>query len=557
MYFPRRGPPLNVVAVAHRGATLDVADRIEGQDAGGDVPDPAGSEAAPDVTRLLAAAAYLDETFRDEAIRQTLYESYRFIAPSYGVNIGSVVRHCIASRALSRRRDVLLSGLLLVGLWAVHLRPVFTIAVFVGALLVAFVLTSRKTKLRWRIVFSVVAYLGITAFAAHTLSLLMAIGALVVVAADTYERRYRVVARRMNATDFNADAPAYGREHPSQRASDERRIAHLTDHQDGNVVVYSGYYPFKGSGIAMPRWSWSIAVDVTKAPGERDEPGPSDPVAPIEMSEVYAHVLRAMQQADIKGYSAAQRFYVNGRFPGRNRELFFHPKGPHERFPKLRYVIDEVSKLEDQPEAMVRQYADIKVSAWDSEVILSAFVRFSRISDYLFIEVTYYLLPPLKGDYYEIHRFNRRPTPHEFFRIFVDSLIAMPVLWLKAPLRVARWMARPIGRARREQRVEQEIRENRRFDFGALGSVRDSGSEPEYGKYFQQTDVERLHKVIDRHLFTVIREFLKTKGVDTSELDRSERSVTYKGIWIGTQKGNKIVGDDGQIKGSGGGDDEE
>jgi hypothetical protein len=210
-------------------------------------------------------------------------------------------------------------------------------------------------------------------------------------------------------------------------------------------------------------------------------------------------------------------------------------------------VIDEVSKLEDQPEAMVRQYADIKVSAWDSEVILSAFVRFSRISDYLFIEVTYYLLPPLKGDYYEIHRFNRRPTPHEFFRIFVDSLIAMPVLWLKAPLRVARWMARPIGRARREQRIEQEIRENRRFDFGALGSVRDSGSEPEYGKYFQQTDVERLHKVIDRHLFTVIREFLTTKGVDTSELDRSARSIIKKGIWIGTQNGNMIIGDDGKI----------
>jgi hypothetical protein len=505
-----------------------------------DEPDPVGSEATRDVTRLLAAAAYLDETFRDEAIHQTLYETYRFIAPSYGVNIGCVVRHCIASRALSRRRDVLLTGLLLAGLWALHLPLVFEVAAFVGALLVAIALTSRKTKLRWRIVLYVLAYVGILGFVLHPLSFLMALLALVVVAADTYERRYRVVARRMNATDFTVDAPAYGRERRSQRASDAKRIAHLTDQQDGNVVVYSGYYPFKGSGIAMRRWSWAFATDVTKAPDEPDEPGRADPVAPIETSEVYAHVLGAMQEADIKGYSAAQRFYVNGRFPGRNRELFFHPKGREERFPRLRYVIDEVSTLEDQPEEMVRQYADIKVAAWDSEVILSAFVRFSRISDYLFIEVTYYLLPPLKGDYYEIHRFNRRPTPHEFFRIFVDSLTTMPLLWLKAPLRVARWMARPIGRARREQRVQQEIRENRRFDYGAVGSVRDSGSEDEYGKYFMETDIDRIHKVIDQHLFTIIRTFLKGKGVDTSEFERLTRVIINKGFWIGAQ-GKKIA----------------
>jgi hypothetical protein len=451
---------------------------------------------------------------------------------------------------------VILSGLLLVGLWALHLPLLFEVAAFVGALLVAIALTSRKTKLRWRIVLYVLAYFGILAFVRTPLSFLTALVALLVVAADIYERRYRVVARRMNANDFNADAPAYGRERPRQRAADERRIAHLAGHQDGNVVVYSGYYPFRGSGVEMRRWSWSFAIDVTQAPDDPDEPGPSDPAAPINTSEVYAHVLGAMQEAGIKGYSAAQRFYVNGRFPGRNRELFFHPKGPHERFPRLRYVINDVSKLEDQPEEMVRRYADIKVAAWDSEVILSAFVRFSRTSDYLFIEVAYYLLPPLNGDYYEIHRFNRRPTPHEFFRIFVDSLTTMPLLWLMAPLRVARWMARPIGRARRKQRIEQEIRENRRFDFGALGSVRDSGSVREYGKYFQQTDVVRLHKIIDRHLFTVIRKFLKTKGVDTSELDRNERSIINKGIWIGTQKGNKITGDNGNIKDSGGGDEE-
>jgi len=124
-------------------------------------------------------------------------------------------------------------------------------------------------------------------------------------------------------------------------------------------------------------------------------------------------------------------------------------------------------------------------------------------------------------------------------RLVLDSLKAMPLLWLKAPLRVAKWMARPIGRARREQQVEQEIRENRRFDFGALGSVREAGADDEYAKYFQQMDVEQLYKVIDQHLFKVIRTFLKDKGVDTSQLERSIQAIINKGIWIaGDQNGN-------------------
>src|SRR5260370_39914688 len=123
--------------------------------------------------------------------------------------MGCVGRRAIGSRWLSGRRVVLLAGLIVGGVWALPLPLLFAVAVFVGGVLVAAALTSPKTKLRWRIVLSVVAYIGITAFALHTLSLLTAIAAVFVVASDIYTRRYRVVARRMNSKDFKADAPAY------------------------------------------------------------------------------------------------------------------------------------------------------------------------------------------------------------------------------------------------------------------------------------------------------------------------------------------------------------
>jgi hypothetical protein len=500
-----------------RGAALDVADRIGGPEAGGNEPDAVGRETTADVTRYLAAAAYLDEAFRDEVIVQTLYEKYRFIAPSYGVNIGSVVRHCIASRQLSRRRDVILSALLLVGLWALHLLLLFTAAFFAGALLVAIALSSPKTKLRWKIFLSIVAYIGIAAFALHPLSLLTALAAWFVVAADTYERRYRVVARHMNAKDFSAEAPAYGRERPDQHASDERRIAHLAGHQDGNVVVYSGFTPFKGSGIEITNWRSSLVIDVTQG---RDGSRDARPPDPVEVADLYAHVTQAVNNLALPGCIATNRFYISGRHLGGDPLLFLQKDSLQDRFLRVRYVIDEVSKLQAKPPEIVRQYADIKVASWQSELILSAFVRFSRPSHYLLFEWCYFVLLPLKPNYHDIDSLNPWPTPHEFLHLVADGATGTPLLWLGAPVRVAKWVARPVYRVRREQQVAQAIRENRKFDYGALGSVRESGSDSIYAKYFQKRDIEAFHKIIHRNLLASVSEFLQEKHVDTSDLDK-------------------------------------
>jgi hypothetical protein len=509
---------------------LDVTDRIIEPDSLVDVTEPEVQETPVDVTRYLAAATYLDEEFRDDVIVQTLHERYRFIGPSYGVDIGCVVRHAIASRWLSRRRDLILTALIVVGVWALHLALLFAVAVFVGGVLVAAALTSPKTKLRWRIVLSVVAYIGITAFALHTLSLLTAIAAVFVVASDIYTRRYRVVARRMNSKDFKADAPAYGRERPGQRAADARRIAHLAGHRDGNIVVYSGYAPFKGSGVEAPKWSWSFALNVTQA---ADGPSDAGPAEPFEATDLHAHVVEAMTNLKLKGLTVADRFYASGRHIIGWPELFFYPRQPGDPFPKLRYEIADVAALEDKPDELVRPYIDIKFAIWQSELILSVFVRFTRIADYLFVEATYLVLPPIKGSYYAINALNPRPTPHELFRLVLTSIARTPVLWLEAPVRVAKWMARPIARARREQQVAQAIRENRKFDYGAIGSVRETGSEQEYAKFFQKMDMERVHKVIDRHLLTAIVRFLQERGVDTAELEQSIRLIINRGFWVG------------------------
>jgi hypothetical protein len=533
---------------AHKEPHLDVTDRIIDPESLVDVTEPPVEERPVDVTRYLAAATYLDEDFRDDVIVQTLRERYRFIGPAYGVDIASVVRHALASRWLSRRRDLILTALIVIGVWALHLPLLFGVGVFVGGVLVAAALTSPRTKLRWKILLSVVAYIGITAFALHPLSLLTAVAAIFVVASDLYTRRYRVAARRMNSKDFNPDAPAYGRERPGQRAADARRIAHLAGHRDGNIVVYSGYAPFKGSGVEAPRWSWSFAVNVTTP---ADGPSSTGLVEPFEATEIHDHVVEAMTNLKLEGLTVADRFYASGRHIIAWPDVFFYPRQRGDPFPRLRYQITDVAALEDKPEALVRHYIDLKVAIWQSELILSIFVRFTRVSDYLFAEATYYLLPPIKGSYYGINALNPRPTPHEFFRLVLTSIARTPVLWLEAPIQVAKWMARPIARARREQQVGQAIRENRKFDYGAIGSIRESGSEREYAKFFQKMDMERVHKVIDRHLLASVVGFLQEKGVDTAELEQNVRLIINRGFWPGgmqtpTASGGGVVIDPGR-----------
>jgi hypothetical protein len=239
---------------------------------------------------------------------------------------------------------------------------------------------------------------------------------------------------------------------------------------------------------------------------------------------MHAHVVKAMKDLHLEGCTVSDTFYASGKhvraLSEGGTDLFFHPRDRNEKFPRLRYMIENVDKLEALPQELVRKYADIKVMSWQSELILSAFVRFTQTSDYLSVEAAYYVIPGLKGHYYNINTWHPRPTLHEFFGLVGESAKQTPLLWLTAPLRVARWMVRPIAIRRREHRVKQAIRENPKFDYGASGSIRESGSADTYGKYFQEMDIERFRKTIDQHLLTSMSEYLKAKGVDTKELEQ-------------------------------------
>src|ERR1700753_509891 len=66
-------------------------------------------------TRYLCAAAYLDSAYAATVIRE-LITSVRAVAPSVGIDLGPIIRHCLRARNIQLARDLVLSILLIIGL---------------------------------------------------------------------------------------------------------------------------------------------------------------------------------------------------------------------------------------------------------------------------------------------------------------------------------------------------------------------------------------------------------------------------------------------------------
>ncbi|WP_328476436.1 hypothetical protein OHA21_21870 [Actinoplanes sp. NBC_00393] len=88
-------------------------------------------------TRHLCAGAYLDERFRDTALREVYHRPARAVALSYGYSLTPVLAHCLRARSAALLRDTLIITVLLIALCATPLdAPAATAAMTLVALLV-------------------------------------------------------------------------------------------------------------------------------------------------------------------------------------------------------------------------------------------------------------------------------------------------------------------------------------------------------------------------------------------------------------------------------------
>jgi hypothetical protein len=368
--------------------------------------------------------------------------------------------------------------------------------------------TRRRRIVRDVVLLGVFA---VTAFLAAASSALGALGFALAFAVTflTAWQGYRAVRRlRREAYDQRAE--------PSEITQHDQAFA-LTRAQHGNVSVYSGFSPFVGSGA--PVGAWSFALDLTR------KSGPGRAVADFELGDLYAAI--EAELGDLRGVEVERRLFVDGRDVRADGRFLRDPASrPHTRVSE-----DVIAEIREEPATTVRYLTCVRVVDWHGDLVVSAFVRLTRVARTLYVEVTYTLLPPVKESLRgtdALRRDRRLETIGKLLlRSFATALVRMPL----SPLLVSGHLLERLQRRGQRKQLRREIERAASYDYGASEGIRELAAEG-YRRYFQVLDKEMYLKVVERRLLDGLVRFLDAQGVDTSELRKREEAILNQGVII-------------------------
>ncbi|WP_139198405.1 hypothetical protein [Syntrophus gentianae] len=448
-----------------------------------------------ETSRLLCAAAYLDRQFRNQVIKFCLEDKHRAIGPSFGVDMATVVRHCRnAKRKLDSRE-----------LWL--LLPA----------MVAVIVVANS--------------LQVEAFTYRTWGILLALYLVTFAICLWFKSRARtIVTSNFLRGRFDPD---------TMLTEDDTPVGYLRAAETGNVVIYSGFTPFVGSGENMG--GWSFAMDLSKradsvmesslsgAELTTDVPITKEAIAPKEVSleALYACVARAINGLQLDRVTIEDKLYINGQDIRDDKRFLEDP---------LARPLNQVDEqavtraMLEQSEKQLRHYRCVRVVDWSGEMVLSIFLRFSKLSYNLFVEASYFLLTPVGERFRQVDSMSPHFSFGRFFKMLVFTAVATPFVTLYSPFVLLGRIQERIQRWSAHRQEKKQILDNPTFDYGASFSFRQWASPHEYRRYFQRLDKEMYFKVLEKNILDSILTFLEENNVDVSELKQRQSMILNNGL---------------------------
>jgi len=448
----------------------NVSDRIGSAAQGGSAPTAA--------TRYLAAGAYLDATFRAQVL-SLMDDEYRARAPEPGIDPECVVRHCRTALARKAWRDALLCAPLAYMHWTLFpLLPLLSINPdYIPVALAAYWLPIVAT---W--------------FAASG-----------IVFGESFLTEILTLTYRLSARDFEQPQPV-----PQNAQLDT-----------ANVVAYGAFSPFVGSGYDLAGWSFAVNLE-QRMPGRETAPDA------FQVTELYDALRKGFERLEIGGLKVADRLYVDGKaIRDDNR---FLPATLAR--PVSRVTTAILAPFISSPGKTVRHYLSLEIQDWSGQLVLSTFIRLQKTQSKLFAEMSSFLLPPLKGSYYAIDGRSRSRVVGQTLGLFLSAFVQSPFLLVLAPFRTAGRIWTPVRRLSERSQKRKEIRNNPLYNYGALTSIRQLGTENTWRVYFQKLDKEMHTKIIQQQLLDVLTDFLADHGIDVSEIKERGSFILNNGVMV-------------------------
>jgi hypothetical protein len=428
-----------------------------------------------DVTYYLCALAHLNQSFREMVINEFIDEEYKALGISYGVDIVPVIKHCVAANRSQFIRDLLLTFCLI------------AILVFLGNksyfLCILFILLS------WFIVFTQL-------FLAHLFTAKIAL------------IPNRAIALLNKKHDFSKI---------------KHKLKKADDAQYSNVIIYNNFLPFIGFGLNLDRWSFAIDINKKKELNSQLYP------CAFEAKELYLFVSDQVYELNIKSLKIEDKLFVDGKSSYELENLHLLPSQFNRPLSNIKDKI--VNYYIDNHNDNIRYYKCFHVTLWDGALILSIFLKFTKIKQNLYVEFNNYLLTPLKEEYCKtvdsIKELSRLKKISEIagkttFK-FLFLLIISPLIFFTKVFSLF---------TSKEDSQTKELIRKKLFNYGASTSLREKISASEYQRYFQLADQDMYTKIVQRRILDAITEFLDEKGIDTSDLNDRTTAILNNGVIV-------------------------
>lgn len=448
-------------------------------------------------TRYLCAAAHIDRSFRAQVLDKILDEDYRVISIPAGVSLLTVARHCLNAKRRKLIRNVIIAILFVIAWMRAYNRLAFGFG---------YGFTDPVTALYTSLFSSYFSLFFLLAWATT--------------AVETWMTRYRIIAKYLLKQTFNPDRVSLT---PGAEARLRQKLADVANEEDCNVVIYSGFSPFVGAGSDIGGWSFTLNISKGK-----EKMGVTQTPQPFTVEELYAYIDSAIKDLHLHGTKIEDKIFVNGQeIRGDQRflpDLFGRPLTQVDASTLQAFI--------SRPSDEIRHYKCIRIIGWQGEIIFSVFLRFFKLRQNLFVEVSYFLLPPLKQEYREIDQLNPNPTWRQLAKILQDTFVKSLLLFPGAIFLLIAELSQPLTRWNRRRTNRRLIRENPMFDYGASKSIREIAASNQYSHYFQKLDKEMYLKLVERQILDSIISFLDDHNIDTSDLRARQDTILNNGVIV-------------------------
>jgi hypothetical protein len=436
-----------------------------------------------DITRQVSASVYNDEELRDK-IYHFVQQRYNSVVQSYGLDVKELLKHVFNARKGERNYFKIL---------------------FLPALVF------------WILIIVILASQGQMLGGPESLILILVFVILfsIISIRDIKLKRFLKTNLYKNSYISNFDF----------NSSNNKLIDEFLNKMSDNVVFYSGYSPFVGSGTDIG--GWSFVVDIDKGKSILDNRLQPDQ---FELSEMYNVIENEINGLKIPNLSITEKVFINGKNIRDNRDFLPNVLGcPVNKIPHQYVDLAIDNNLKD-----ARFYKVIQVVDWDGDLILTSFLRLQKTEKNLFIENNYYLLPPISSKLKSIDAIKESSGFKHFIGFIIGVSIKTIIDSLVSLFKVLGYINETITKLFGGQSsvLKKTVKTSPDYDYGAETSIREAISQTHYSQHFQKLDKERYFKMIEKRIFNLIGNFLDSKNIDASEFKERETSILNQGVIV-------------------------